>query len=276
MQRFDCPVCGKRLKAMPARSGGRVRCPRCRTRIVLPGAEPEQALDFEPHMEAREPEPVETSGAPEPDEPTDDFVPLRKRKRPRASALGLLLVGGLGLLILVALGGIAWKISASGHQADHRIDQARRAKAPAERKSESSVQPVPRNGTQSTDGDAPSLTPCIVIVVIVFGIVGFILLVILGSRCPECERYFAGERLIRTEVIDVRRCYGLVKRTANTSGTSFNWEKPSGTTESYSTTTYVERVPIVRTTTRRTYKCMYCPRTWSEDEIAEVEDFERP
>ncbi|VTS01485.1 unnamed protein product [Gemmata massiliana] len=276
MQRFDCPVCGTRLKAATDRSGGRVRCPRCRTRIVLPGAEPEQALDFEPQTEARETEPVETSGAAEPDEPIDDFVPLRKRKRPRASTLGLLLVGGLGLLILVALGGVAWKISASGHQVDRRIDQARRSKSPEVRKSDRSDPPLPRSNSQTTREDAPSPGSFVVGVIIVLGLAGFILLVILGSRCPECERYFAGERLIRTEVIDVRRCYGLVKRTANTSGASFNWEKPSGTTESYSTTTYVERVPIVRTTTRRTYKCMYCPRTWSEDEIAEVENFERP
>jgi hypothetical protein len=54
---------------------------------------------------------------PEPDEPVDDYVPRRRRRQWAVSPLGLLLVGGLGVAVLIAVGGVVWKLSGTKRQA---------------------------------------------------------------------------------------------------------------------------------------------------------------
>src|SRR5262249_44972874 len=125
---------------------------------------------------------------------------------------------------------------------------------------------------------------------VVIGLAAFITWMILWvkgvfGRCPRCRkrhaRQYDGETLVAEE-----RCYGLVTRHASThsSGSTFGaataYGQPAptnyhGTTYSSSSTSWQERVPVIRTTYRLRYHCRFCSNRWSKLETDQVEDFSR-
>src|SRR5262245_19417517 len=94
----------------------------------------------------------------------------------------------------------------------------------------------------------------------VAAVIGLVILCIRASaadtRCPDCRRLYALVCVGR-EVLERRKCYGLVTRRADSKG-SGSWSGPGNNSGSFSTsgeTSWQERVPIVQTTVRIYYKC---------------------
>lgn len=95
--------------------------------------------------------------------------------------------------------------------------------------------------------------------------------------CPRCSRLFA-RWFRRTVEVSRERCYGLVTRVARTFGTTNlpgGPGQPSQQATTSSTTTWQERVPVIRRTLRHDYACRYCRHTWHQTEVNEEEDFSR-
>jgi hypothetical protein len=110
----------------------------------------------------------------------------------------------------------------------------------------------------------------------------------LGFRtCRWCGRLRIPQHLGST-VADRRRCYGLVTRHARTSlwggysGRRSPFSHPdsptyeSGSIYSSGTTTWKERVPVIRTTHLHHYRCRSCGHKWDEEEVVQKEDFDSP
>jgi hypothetical protein len=102
--------------------------------------------------------------------------------------------------------------------------------------------------------------------------------------CPDCKRWWA-RVLVSRQPVERKKCYGLVTRRAYTrssgsvSGAAHHWGQTdyqtfNGSTSSSGTTSWQERVPVVRTTYLLTYKCRYCQARWDRTQVEEVEDFE--
>jgi hypothetical protein len=121
------------------------------------------------------------------------------------------------------------------------------------------------------------------------GVTGLILF-ITGtlSACPECKKWWARVYLGR-RIVEQKKCYGLVTRTAHTSSSgtisgtcshsgSFhhtgNDGRIHGTTHSSGSTSWEERVPVIRTTYDYYYACKHCRVRWTEEKVNEVEDFD--
>jgi hypothetical protein len=122
---------------------------------------------------------------------------------------------------------------------------------------------------------------------VVGGVVGLVSVLIGGlAACPECKKWWA-RVLIGRRVIEVEKCYGLVTRTAytSTSGSvslsgndwrcgSTGHQTYSGSTHSSGSTSWQERVPVIRTTFLLTYECKFCHARWAEEKVEQVEDFD--
>jgi hypothetical protein len=92
------------------------------------------------------------------------------------------------------------------------------------------------------------------------------------KKCPSCGARgtisFAG-----TEVVKTEKAYGLVTRTDTSSAQR---RDSSGQVVNESATTHrQERAPIIRTTSRSTYRCFKCGYSYGTDSVAEQEDFSR-
>jgi hypothetical protein len=117
-----------------------------------------------------------------------------------------------------------------------------------------------------------------VLVLVIAGSVGLILF-FLGtiSECPKCNKLWARMCLGR-KVIERKKCYGLVTRSAHSSSTgsvSGSGGRSGGTVHSSGTTTWQERVPVIRTTYEVYYRCKYCDFRWTVERVEQEEDFER-
>ena len=107
--RFACPDCGKRLKA-PADAIGRPGRCSCGASFVVPGAGTEPRSEPTPAPQPAIPS-CEVADEPEPDdEPEPLYRPQRRRKRGGVNWLGVTMVGGLGLLALIAGVGLTAKL----------------------------------------------------------------------------------------------------------------------------------------------------------------------
>jgi hypothetical protein len=108
----------------------------------------------------------------------------------------------------------------------------------------------------------------------------------IGAACPQCRHWWARTFLSR-RLIETKKCFGLVTRSSYTSmsgsvslhGT--NWRPDGlgrqeylGGTSTSGTTTWKERVPVIRTTYRLTYQCRYCGFRWNRAMVVQVEDFD--
>lgn len=137
--------------------------------------------------------------------------------------------------------------------------------------------------TVATIGSAIFLL--LVVAVVVGGIIGLIL-AITGSRssCPDCGKWWA-RVVIGERVLDEKKCYGLVTRRAyssssgSISGSSHHWgqadyQNISGNTHSSGSTSWQERVPVIRTTYQLIYECKFCDARWTRERVEEVEDFD--
>jgi hypothetical protein len=86
-------------------------------------------------------------------------------------------------------------------------------------------------------------------------------------------------------MIERRRCYGFVTRRAYSSSSGSIWggltgPGPSqhasfgGSTSSSGTTSWQERVPVIRVRRELLYSCKHCAARWSEVQVEEFEDFD--
>jgi HEAT repeat protein len=91
------------------------------------------------------------------------------------------------------------------------------------------------------------------------------------SRCEKCRAIDEPKEISR-HVIDETECYGLVTRTARTYGGGMVAGRPGFGSGS---TSWQERVPMVRVTTRTTYRCSACRHETFKDKVEEFEDFDR-
>ena len=119
-------------------------------------------------------------------------------------------------------------------------------------------------------------TGLIALSLIFFAAAGIVISGIL-TGCPNCHRWWAS-RFLKETVDERKRCYGLVTRRAWTS--FWGSSRISGSSDSVSssgsgTTTWQERVPVIRTTYWHHYKCNRCGHAWQVLKVREVEDFER-
>lgn len=92
-------------------------------------------------------------------------------------------------------------------------------------------------------------------------------------RCPKCGRR-GGYRTVGSVIVAQQPGYGLVTRHARSThfGDAFRGTD-SIRTVSFGTTTYQERVPVVRTTYRVTFQCQHCSALLWHDRVEEAEDF---
>jgi hypothetical protein len=91
------------------------------------------------------------------------------------------------------------------------------------------------------------------------------------SRCLKCGSWWAVEWAEDVKVGE-ERCYGLVTRTARTSGGGYVAGRPVCGSSS---TSWEERVPVIRTTYRRTWRCSRCGHETHTQEVYDQEDFSR-
>jgi hypothetical protein len=108
---------------------------------------------------------------------------------------------------------------------------------------------------------------------VVGAIVGLLLLIYYSSNaCPYCKK---GRSVVfvRSRVIATKRCYGLVTRYSNSSFDA--WSKSGDSTHGYGSSSWKERVPVIRELVERWYKCRHCHAKWTEEEEVEREDFDR-
>lgn len=96
--------------------------------------------------------------------------------------------------------------------------------------------------------------------------------------CPECKKWWARVH-IETRVIAESKCYGLVTRRARSSSSGFalifgNHDTYSVPSHSSSSTSWKERVPVIRTTYLLSYECKFCRSCWTREKVEEVEDFD--
>lgn len=98
------------------------------------------------------------------------------------------------------------------------------------------------------------------------------------TACPQCKKWwakvFTGER-----VIEQKKCYGLVKRQAKSNSFGYgllfgNHHTYGGPFGSSSSSSWKERVPVIRTTYQLSYECKFCHVQWTRQEVEEVEDFD--
>jgi hypothetical protein len=77
--------------------------------------------------------------------------------------------------------------------------------------------------------------------------------------------------------VERKKCSGLVTRSAHTSTTSHlsGASHYSGSVHGSSYTSWQERVPVIRTTYQLKYRCKHCGWRWSEEQVEQVEDFDR-
>jgi hypothetical protein len=106
----------------------------------------------------------------------------------------------------------------------------------------------------------------------------------IGSHCPECGKSWA-KVLVREKITEQKKCYGLVTRSSYSSSSgwisgtssysgSCHHTSHGGTVHSSGSTSWQERVPIIRTTYMRYYQCKFCEASWTEEEEVEDEDFD--
>jgi hypothetical protein len=126
-------------------------------------------------------------------------------------------------------------------------------------------------------------------VLFVFGLIGgpialIVWITSVGTTCPECGKWWA-KTLVKRRIIEQKKCYGLVTRTAHTGsigsvlGTSshtgsVHHKSHTGMTFGSGSTSWRERVPVIRTTYLMYYQCKYCQASWTEERVEQVEDFD--
>lgn len=117
-----------------------------------------------------------------------------------------------------------------------------------------------------------------------------------ADRCPSCG-INEGPIYLRRIVQEKKKCYGLVTRVRNTTSVGYTHStgryggdisnsmghrvghsggtvNTSGTTTTSSTSTWEERVPVVRTTYLLFHRCKFCRAAWNTTHVDEVEDFD--
>lgn len=118
------------------------------------------------------------------------------------------------------------------------------------------------------------------VVLCLLGGLGIVVIVVIGFSysCPDCGRPWAREFLAE-ELVDTKKCYGLVTRygSSYTSGTSSGQGGGQSWSGQYSGTgssSWEERVPVIRYLLHDHYECKYCKATWFTERVEEEEDFE--
>lgn len=288
--RFGCPRCHSILEAEDSKAGFKVTCPRCQQKLQIPLPPPSQtilaplvpsppSLPFPavpPPPQAilvNSPPPPQAILVDSPAEPLpmaevlpvqpipskepssfDQGQRMKGNRKPTSKPiwpwviLGLLLSSGLILLIVLAV--------------SHANPGA----------------PV---------ADTSMTGTLLVLSLIFFGGSGIVFSGIY-TWCPSCHRWWA-RRFLRETVQEGKKCYGLVTRHADTSvwgsgsssGTSYSpgsmpvFTNQSGSSSAHGSTSWKERVPVIRTTHLLHYKCNHCDHKWHVVKVKEVEDFER-
>lgn len=311
--RFKCPACHKVYKANSADAGKKMLCKRCGAVLLIPDApvsesthgipspmvgdgEAEEAQDLSggeesaveepppvlnpvppsspPPLPAEEP-PADERDTAEPDAPDDDYIPPRRRKRRSVSSTGLLLVGGLSVVLLISLVGLAWKtnkVRESAKGAEKRTeDRARSTPSTSDSKFDD-----PHRTTHEQADVGEGMLGAVCWGVGVIGVVAIVWLICsCVNVCPRCRRWKA-VRCVQRRVVERKRCYGIVTRRGQSTSHGVIFTN-NGTTPTTSTQSseWEERVPVIRTTFKCKMKCRFCHAKWFEEEVEEVEDFER-
>jgi hypothetical protein len=105
-----------------------------------------------------------------------------------------------------------------------------------------------------------------------------------GSQCPECNKRWA-KICSGREIVGEKKEFGLVTRHAVTnstgwvSGTAYNagGGQPThygGPIHHSGTTSWQERVPVIRTTYLHHFRCRFCNHRWTILEVVTTEDFD--
>jgi hypothetical protein len=122
------------------------------------------------------------------------------------------------------------------------------------------------------------------VLALVVGLIALIILTSIGTVCPECGKRWA-RVFVKRRIIEQKKCYGLVTRHAHSSSSgwisgtsshtgSIHHTSHGGTVHSSGTTSWNERVPVIRTTYLMHYQCKYCQASWTEEKVEQVEDFD--
>jgi hypothetical protein len=136
----------------------------------------------------------------------------------------------------------------------------------------------------STDGAVLAAFVCTLVICVICAVVVYLKSTSIGTVCPKCGKWWAKVHLGR-RIIEQKKCYGLVTRRAHSSSTgwAFGTSHHSGSRHHRSyggpvyasrTTSWQERVPVIRTTSEWLYWCKYCRFQWEEEEVRDVEDFD--
>jgi DNA-directed RNA polymerase subunit RPC12/RpoP len=274
MIRFTCPYCGKSLKAEVGSMGKRTRCPRCRSAIEVPKQGklvlvdhplPKQVSAGDVDVLPVCPPEAETSDAPPLAEvagATEDVGPGRRlwpllvnlssQAKTGLMAFGVTMAFGLTIVLGLAVGVLLWA-GVAPRSADEMIVDI-------------------------------TLLVCVGGALVV-GLVVLLVILIRGRKtaCPECGKRWA-ITFIERYIIGRKKCYGLVTRYAHTrsigwtSGTKWHTgghpTSYGGPVSSSGTTSWQERVPVIRTTYGELYRCKYCLAEFVRERIKEVEDFD--
>lgn len=244
MIQFLCPRCSVTLSVPDSAGGQKTHCPQCGQRLQVPLPPPNKTM-LAPLVSAGPPSPITPSAPATPDPPQAADPPpaqgatLRAYRRGSSAALWLTWLWVGGVLAL------AWFYP-------------------------------PR-----TQGALVAL--CVVGGVVAVGLCA--LSWALRTACPACGRLWA-RRYLGESVAERKECYGLVTRSAwSTSGGSYTGSSYtpghmptsySGSDSSSGSTSWEERVPVIRTTYRLHYECCHCLHLWEGKRVEQVEDFDRP
>jgi hypothetical protein len=112
---------------------------------------------------------------------------------------------------------------------------------------------------------------CIALVVVVaFGVVGRY--EEWRARCLACGEWGARKQVGR-ELVREEKAYGLVTRTGRTF--TRGWGTNGRPVGGWGTSHWEERVPVIRRTYERTFRCDKCGHETCRQEVEEEEDFDR-
>jgi hypothetical protein len=184
----------------------------------------------------------------------------------------------LGVAVLVALGGVVWKVNRAREAAAKRDVR----KTDDREKATAGVTPPtnPRSDTpHRVDSDVANVfqslawTVCMGVVVVVAGALIW-LLVSWVDVCPHCGRWKA-VRCFGRRILERKKCFGIVIRRGHSSTYGMIHTSKGGVpTSSQTSSQWEERVPVIRTTYEYKMRCRFCRMVWHEEDVAEVEDFE--
>src|SRR5262249_9757413 len=140
----------------------------------------------------------------------------RRRRSSGVSRGGLLMLGGLALLLVVVIAGIAWKVARNREVATQPRETEVERKADRSRPLAPAVGPRPpaprEDAARATDAAAAAVLRT---VLVALGVIGFFaVIVVVALRhdvCPRCGEWRAVRCLARW-VSHQKKCFGIVIR----------------------------------------------------------------